>query len=346
MKLESDPTTDVEKLIAFGQMALEQGWYDKAREYFEQALELDTTNQAAIDGLARVDEILRRKASFEPAKPEVPVAKPAQPDKAEIEKLRDSARAGFKAGYYRTSRGYYEQVLALDPSNQEAIDGLARIDKILKCRAPFEPAKPEVPVEKPAKETISAPSTPKKPTKAEIEKLRDSARAGFKAGYYRTSRGYYEQVLALDPSNQEAIDGLARIERILLRKGPVGAPAWLKEEEEERQRKEKEKRRREEERRKRVEEEERQRREQREKSRRTRERTKTETRSKPGDKSPYDVLNIKPNATEEEIITAYRRMAQMYHPDKVAGLAPEFKELAEERMKAINAAYEQLRRSF
>jgi len=28
----------VEKLITFGKMVLEQGWYDKAREYFEQAL--------------------------------------------------------------------------------------------------------------------------------------------------------------------------------------------------------------------------------------------------------------------------------------------------------------------
>ena len=71
----------VDKLITFGQMALEQGWYDQAREYFEQALELDTTNQEALDGLARVDEILRRKASFEPTKPEAPVAKPAQPEK-------------------------------------------------------------------------------------------------------------------------------------------------------------------------------------------------------------------------------------------------------------------------
>jgi DnaJ-domain-containing protein 1 len=30
----------------------------------------------------------------------------------------------------------------------------------------------------------------------------------------------------------------------------------------------------------------------------------------------------------------------MYHPDKVAGLAPEFQALADRRMKEINAAYE------
>ena len=37
-------------------------------------------------------------------------------------------------------------------------------------------------------------------------------------------------------------------------------------------------------------------------------------------------------------------MAQMYHPDKVTGMGPEVREAAEKRMKAINAAYEQLRK--
>lgn len=43
-------------------------------------------------------------------------------------------------------------------------------------------------------------------------------------------------------------------------------------------------------------------------------------------------------------MAAYRQMAKMYHPDRVANLAPEFIELAEERMKEINAAYEVLKR--
>jgi len=52
VKLQSDPKADVDRLITFGQMALEQGWYDKARGYFQQALELSASNQEAIDGLA------------------------------------------------------------------------------------------------------------------------------------------------------------------------------------------------------------------------------------------------------------------------------------------------------
>jgi DnaJ-domain-containing protein 1 len=32
-------------------------------------------------------------------------------------------------------------------------------------------------------------------------------------------------------------------------------------------------------------------------------------------------------------------MASLYHPDKVAHLAPEFREMADQKMKEINTAY-------
>ena len=60
--------------------------------------------------------------------------------------------------------------------------------------------------------------------------------------------------------------------------------------------------------------------------------------------TPWDVLGVSIGASEEEITAAYRRMAQMYHPDKVATLGPELKEFADRRMKEINAAYDALKR--
>jgi hypothetical protein len=63
-------------------------------------------------------------------------------------------------------------------------------------------------------------------------------------------------------------------------------------------------------------------------------------------KSPYEVLGVTPRASLSEITTAYHELARRNHPDKVANLDPEFRELAERRMKAINEAYQELKRRF
>jgi DnaJ-domain-containing protein 1 len=52
------------------------------------------------------------------------------------------------------------------------------------------------------------------------------------------------------------------------------------------------------------------------------------------------VLGVAPSTSKDEIARNYRRMIKQYHPDRVAGLAPEFLQLAEERTKALNEAYD------
>ena len=61
-------------------------------------------------------------------------------------------------------------------------------------------------------------------------------------------------------------------------------------------------------------------------------------------KTPYETLQVSPNASIDDIRAAYRRMVQLYHPDKVSELGPELREVAERHMKEINAAYEALKR--
>jgi len=55
-------------------------------------------------------------------------------------------------------------------------------------------------------------------------------------------------------------------------------------------------------------------------------------------------LGVAKGAGAEEIITAYRKLARSYHPDKVATFEPEVREYSEQRMKEINDAYSELKR--
>jgi len=58
---------------------------------------------------------------------------------------------------------------------------------------------------------------------------------------------------------------------------------------------------------------------------------------------PYAELGLTDSASEAEIDQAYRRLMSQYHPDKVAGAAPELRAQAEQRSRAINAAYDRIR---
>jgi DnaJ-domain-containing protein 1 len=53
----------------------------------------------------------------------------------------------------------------------------------------------------------------------------------------------------------------------------------------------------------------------------------------------WSVLEVSSHASADEIRRAYHRKIKQCHPDRVAGLAPEFVELAERHTQALNAAY-------
>ena len=58
---------------------------------------------------------------------------------------------------------------------------------------------------------------------------------------------------------------------------------------------------------------------------------------------PYKVLGVSPNATDEEIKAAYRELARKYHPDNYVNNP--LGDLAAEKMKEINEAYDQTQAS-
>ena len=53
---------------------------------------------------------------------------------------------------------------------------------------------------------------------------------------------------------------------------------------------------------------------------------------------PYKILGVSPDATDEEIKKAYRRLAKQYHPDLNPG-----DPVAAKKMQQVNAAYEQIK---
>ena len=57
-------------------------------------------------------------------------------------------------------------------------------------------------------------------------------------------------------------------------------------------------------------------------------------------KDPYEVLGVPKTATQEEIKTAYRKLAKQYHPDRYIGNP--LADLAAEKFKEINEAYDTL----
>ncbi len=61
----------------------------------------------------------------------------------------------------------------------------------------------------------------------------------------------------------------------------------------------------------------------------------------------YSVLGVTESSTDHEVKKAYRNLAREYHPDVLAskGMSNEFTTFAEDKMKSINAAYEEVKKA-
>lgn len=58
----------------------------------------------------------------------------------------------------------------------------------------------------------------------------------------------------------------------------------------------------------------------------------------------YKILEVSPDASNEEIKKAYRQMAIKYHPDKVQHLGEDIRLAAEQKFKMVNEAYERIKK--
>ncbi len=64
----------------------------------------------------------------------------------------------------------------------------------------------------------------------------------------------------------------------------------------------------------------------------------------PATDAAYRILEVERTATDEELKSAYRKMALKYHPDKVSHLGEDFRKTAEEKFKAVNEAWEKIKK--
>ncbi|HEY8403118.1 MAG TPA: TerB family tellurite resistance protein [Flavobacteriales bacterium] len=65
---------------------------------------------------------------------------------------------------------------------------------------------------------------------------------------------------------------------------------------------------------------------------------------KQDDTSMYKILEISPDATDEEVKKAYRKMAMKYHPDKLRNLGPEHEKAANEKFQEVQKAYDRIKK--
>jgi DnaJ like chaperone protein len=64
-----------------------------------------------------------------------------------------------------------------------------------------------------------------------------------------------------------------------------------------------------------------------------------------GERPPHIVLGVTQQATQDEIRAAYQRLVHENHPDRVATMSQEIRDLALARTQEINHAYDRLKRS-
>ena len=63
----------------------------------------------------------------------------------------------------------------------------------------------------------------------------------------------------------------------------------------------------------------------------------------PASADPYAVLGIDPAATWDEIVAAHRHQARVHHPDRLFGQSEAERTEGDDRIRQINAAYQELR---
>ncbi len=111
-----------------------------------------------------------------------------------IKTLKVQARAAERTRALRKALSLWEQVLALDPEDEEAQAGRARVRRAMASRTRT-PTRPQ---------PRPQPSTRPAPTTQSVEELIEAGKKAFLAGDYARAVRLFERALKLDPGNRTA----------------------------------------------------------------------------------------------------------------------------------------------
>jgi S1-C subfamily serine protease/tetratricopeptide (TPR) repeat protein len=228
---------DVDKLITFGQMALEQGWYEKARDYFEQALALDASNEEAWFQLAKLaDEreealsCLDKVLSINPRNVEARRMIGRFRRERDPDELREMLQLAIEIGDKKATRDYCLKILDIDPSDEQAWitlgrscedwdEALSHFQQALAINPESEQAKVEIKRVLEQKEDHcwafaegAMESGDKERVRKYLHKVLEinprSEKAWLKLGQLASAPqealGYFEHVLTINPANERA----------------------------------------------------------------------------------------------------------------------------------------------
>ena len=120
-------TEEIEQLLAYARMGLETGYYEQARDYFDQVLAFDPSNREAMRGRARANEMLsrRKEPAVEPTRVE-PVEPHRRAARApSISEQRPEMRRGPPVPAFREKSRFDDREDSMEPETDDSLEWLS-----------------------------------------------------------------------------------------------------------------------------------------------------------------------------------------------------------------------------
>jgi len=164
-ELEQHKQVQVDRWLRKAGIALERDDIIMAKKYYGLVINIDSDNIEAKEGMAKIKDHLS----------DYTVVEEHQTNEHKISKLWDSGVACYKKGDYVTAREYFQQLLRIDPNDEDAAEYLKDIYEQLK-----------------------------KITAMRTDELYNNGVDAYRLGEYEKAEKYFSSVLVASPERKDA----------------------------------------------------------------------------------------------------------------------------------------------